>query len=143
MGSPRSGGRAVPRLSRALPRAGAASRGSERRARCLRRANSGCESGSQLTVMQTLSSQVHQGVLSCATEAGAAVPERTEPPRSVSRSACSGDAAELGAGRSSRTAAGATCHGTQSLGDGPCQQISQVSGPRMPSHASYQCLVLL
>lgn len=38
------------------------------------------KSRSQLTVMQTLSSQVHQGALSCATEAGAAIPEHAEHP---------------------------------------------------------------
>lgn len=59
--------------------------------------------------------------------------EHTEPLCSIPRSVCS----------AGRAAAGAACHCAQSRGDGPWQQIAQLSALRMPFHTSYHCLVLL
>lgn len=82
----------------------------------------GWKSGSQLTVMPTPPSQAHQGVLPCAAEAGAAIPEHTEPeppihPPQWLLLPCPR------ARRGGRTAAGATCRIRRSWGDGPWQLL--------------------
>ena len=82
---------------------------------------------------------MHQGTLSCVTEAGAAIPEHADHPWSISSVPALGalESQRLlpslhaaGSDRRGRRAAGATCHGIQSSADSQWHQISYLSDLR-------------